>query len=110
MTDSPDFSAMQARAEQSRLEFLQADLELCFTFADLMETELSMEDYGAEQTLTKAEAGYETIARLLRHLGNGQQRDEISQGLGKLRLRLDDLRSRLRQRNAFQGEPGSPPG
>lgn len=90
----------QAKTEQHSFEFLKADLELCFTFADIVETELGIQDApGAQQALAKAEDGYAAISRLLVHL-RGLRRSEIRRGLQQLHTRLETLKSRLEERPA----------
>ena len=59
MSDVPRLSEMHAETEQNLIDFLQADLALCTTFADLVLTELSLEDWQAAQSaLAKSEEGY----------------------------------------------------
>ena len=53
------------------------------------------DDNGVEQALAKAEDGYASISRLLVHIENEEQRNEIERRLEELRIRLDGLRSRL---------------
>src|SRR3954453_14093898 len=63
MADKQDLSA---QADQDRLDFLQTDLDLCFTFADLIITELGLQDReAAKSLLAKAEQGYATIEYFL---------------------------------------------
>jgi hypothetical protein len=55
---------LQVETNLAIFEFLQTDLALSFTFADLANTELRMEDRkGAESAMQKAEAGYTNIPR-----------------------------------------------
>ena len=42
MSDLPRLSEMHAETEQNLIDFLQADLALCTTFADLVLTELML--------------------------------------------------------------------
>jgi len=44
LTKPPD---LHAATEQHRVNFLQTDLALCFTFADLVKTECEMGDWEA---------------------------------------------------------------
>jgi hypothetical protein len=94
---------IQAKTQRYTFEFLQVDLDLCFIFCDLVETESIM---GAEQALAKAEDGYGAISVLLHHLKNAGQRNEIQRGLEELRVRLDGLRSPLIRVGMFGGEVG----
>jgi hypothetical protein len=92
MSDSPDLSKLHARTEQNRIDFLQTDLALCFTFIDLAKTELAGGDReAAMQALANAENGYATIARFAPEVNNPEQRNDIEQKLGELRSALDAL-------------------
>jgi hypothetical protein len=74
------------------MDFLKADLELCFTFADLVDTEVQMGDRDAAQRLReKTEHGYDTIAYLLLGVDEGSEKDQIQQRLKDLRTRLDEI-------------------
>jgi hypothetical protein len=86
----PSLAALHAQAQQNRIEFLKTDLALCFTFADLFETELRMGDMeAAHQLKQKAEHGYDTITRLLVGVDDATEKGQIQQGLNELRVRLD---------------------
>ena len=62
MSDLPRLSEMHAETEP--IDFLEADLALCTTFADLVLTELSPDDWHAAQgALAKSEDGYATVQR-----------------------------------------------
>jgi hypothetical protein len=88
-----DLADLRVASEQVRYEFLQADLELCFTFTDLAKTELELgEREAAERVLTKAEAGYAMISRFLGDVCNAEQREEIQRRLTGLAARLEHLR------------------
>jgi hypothetical protein len=90
MADFAKLSGLQAATDQSRVDFLRTDLGLCFTFADLAKTEREIGDRAAAQrVLEKAETGYATIARMLAHVENADQKHEIEQKLTELRTRLD---------------------
>jgi hypothetical protein len=96
MSDLTKLSDLHAATEQHRVDFLQTDLALCFTFADLVQTECGMADWEAAQSvLEKAETGYATIARFLPEVKNADQRFEIAQKLAELRARLDSERRRF---------------
>jgi hypothetical protein len=88
---------VHAETQQNRLDFLQTDLALCFTFADLAATDLeAMGDREAALRVQgKAEEGHSTIARLLLDVGYGPQKQAIQQNLAKLRSKLDSLQGRL---------------
>lgn len=96
MGDTPKLSALQAEAEQNRLHFLQTDLALCFTFADLVRTELGWGDReAAQRVLAKAEDGYATIERFLPEVENAEQRQELERKLNDLRTTLDGVQREL---------------
>ena len=90
MADLPNLSDLEAATNRNRLDFLQSDLELCFTFADVAKTERQIGDRdAARRVLEKAETGYATIARFLADVENAGQKYEIAQKLAELRARLD---------------------
>jgi hypothetical protein len=93
MDDLPKLSDLAAATDLARLEFLRADLGLCFTFANLAETERGLEETAAaERILEKAELGYASIERFSADIKDEAKRREIEQKLGELRKRLDGLR------------------
>ena len=96
MSDLPTLSEMHAETEQNLIDFLQADLRSA-TFADLVLTELSLNDWQAAQSaLTKSEEGYATIVRLLTKLKDGRHRLAIEEQLNDLRTKLDSLHPHFR--------------
>lgn len=79
------------------LHFLSVDLNVCFTFARVVETEISLGEWqGAKRGLEKAERGYAVIRRLLSKLGNIEQQAEVLVKSDRLRKRLDDLHQKLK--------------
>lgn len=89
-------SGRHAEAQRSFLEFLRTDLELCFTFADVVNTELQMEERPAAlRAKGKAEQGHDSIARLLRIVDAGAEKDAVAGRLAQLRVRLDGLQQQL---------------
>ncbi len=97
MSDLPSVSEMHAKTEQNLIEFLQADLALCGTFADLVSTELRLEDWAAAQSaLAKSEEGYATIERFLTKVKDDGHRLSIEQQLNDLRTKLDSLHRHFR--------------
>lgn len=91
MADLPKLPDLQAATDQSRVDFLQTDLGLCFTFADLAKTEREIGDRAAaHRVLEKAETGYATILRMSADLQNPDQKKDIEQKLANLRAKLDD--------------------
>jgi hypothetical protein len=97
MNEPWEMTEFRATPQQSSFEFLKADLALCAKFADLVETELTRHDGSAEQVLAKAEEGYAAIPRLFVQLRGRRQRSEIRRGLQELRIRLDNLKARVRE-------------
>jgi hypothetical protein len=92
MGDLPNVSELHAQTEQNLFDFLQADSALCATFADLVLTELRMDDReAAQRVLAKSEEGYATIARLLPNLKDSEHRNDIEQKLKDLRTKLDNV-------------------
>jgi hypothetical protein len=87
-----------AEAERVFVEFLKAQLALCFTFVDLVKTELIMDGQAAESVIKKAEDGYANVARLLPRVQSVHLRDEITVTLAGLRVRLDGERTILQNR------------
>ena len=67
-----------ADTQHARYDFLIADLEVCDTFAVLVETELVVgEPDSAQLVLAQGEARYATIRRLFPKLQNADERNEI---------------------------------
>jgi len=90
MSDLPDLPDLRLATDQSRVDFLQTDLELCFTFADLAKTERGIGDLdAAHRLLEKAELGYVTMAGILPAVESAGQKIEIQEKLTELRGRLD---------------------
>jgi hypothetical protein len=85
---------LEAASQESPVDFLQTDLALCFTFADLTKTELALGDRdAAERVFSKAQQGHATIERFLTGVQDVAQRREIGQKLTDLRLRLDAFKT-----------------
>jgi hypothetical protein len=92
----PEFAELFAKGQLAQFDFLRTDLALCHTLADLAKTEFEINDQvGVQQAFSKAEDGYTSIARLLRHLDNPAHQEEIEQGLKNLRTRLDELAPKI---------------
>ena len=92
----PDFSASYAESQRNLLAFLQIDLELCFTFADLVNTELRIGDREAALRVNaKAQLAYDTIAHLSLRVDDDAAKNEVHQRLTELRARLDGLQHDL---------------
>ena len=88
-----------AATESILLNFLQADLALCFTFADRLKSELRMGNWdAARKVLALAEKGHATIARFLPRVIDVKCRNKIKRELNDLHTILDSARSELLQR------------
>jgi hypothetical protein len=88
---------LSTQADQDRLDLLQTDLDLCFTFADLIITELGLQDReAAERLLAKAEQGYATNEYFLPMICNEGKRQALQQRLHQLRARLDGVAGQIR--------------
>jgi hypothetical protein len=98
MGELTNLSDLQAATNRNRLDFLQTDLAVCFTFADLAKTERQIGDRDAARLLLeKAETGYATIGRFLADVQNRDQKNEIARRLAELRARLDTERDCLKR-------------
>jgi hypothetical protein len=96
MNEPAGLAELQTKAEEARVDFLQTDLTLCFTFADVFQTEMEaghLDD--ARHMLATTEEGYSTISRFLPRVENQIQRDEIAVRLNSLKERLDHMRTQL---------------
>jgi hypothetical protein len=81
--------------EKLRLDFIRTDLEVCFTFVDIVKTEYAMGNLDhAERTLAQAEKGYSTLCRLMAQTKGLQQetQNELQARIERLRERLDGLK------------------
>jgi hypothetical protein len=100
MADLPDLSELRMKTDQARLDFLEADLGLCNTFASLVTTELELGDLeGARSAWMQADSGYYTMERFVSHVPDLAEREAIERRLQQLRNRLDDLEPRVRPRS-----------
>ena len=95
---------IRAQVAQSRERFLRTDFTLCSTFVQLALTRLQIGNrQSAEQAIASAEAGYRTLTHFLsdpKHISHltANQHREFDAELQKLRKKLDQLQSQLRQR------------
>jgi hypothetical protein len=98
MSDVPErLKVLRGETDQARYEFLQSDLAICFTFAEVAMTELTVGDRdGAVDALERAEKGYATIQRIQSDLEREQHRNEIAEKLNELRNKLDSMDELLR--------------
>jgi len=99
MNDLWSLPDLDAATESILLNFLQADLALCFTFADRLNSELRMGNWdAARKVLAEAEKGHATIARFLPRVTDVKCRNEIKRELNRLRTTLESARRELLQR------------
>lgn len=109
MSDLPTISELQANTDKNRTDFLHIDLDLCFTFADLVKTELAAGDREtANRVYAKAEAGYATISRFMPEVNDPKQRNEIEKRLAMLRDALDTLQHAYLNSNVASTGTASP--
>ena len=86
-----------AISNRNRIDFLRTELELCFTFASIAETEHKTgSPEHAKRSVADAEKGYTTLQHFLsdpkhaRHIRDDERR-ELTAGLERLRKILDGL-------------------
>src|SRR5215472_16001101 len=85
---------LKTLTENSRLELLRTDLEVCQTLVVLVESELEFRNHDhAAQTLTRADKGYQDMSRLFeqRKSWGESPTAEIRWKLANLRKALDRL-------------------
>jgi hypothetical protein len=94
--DLPDLAQLRKTSESSGLTFLQTDLDLAFTLAQIADVELQhpTDPKGAESALQKAERAYSTVERFLPRVADLEQRSAIALKLTSLRAILDALHKR----------------
>lgn len=91
MDDLPTLAELEAAADQSRVNFLEADLDLCFTFADVAKTRRETGDrIAAHSVLEMAETGYAAILRISAHVESPDHKNHIERKLADLRAKLDN--------------------
>jgi len=93
---------MGARSKTAHADFMNVELALCFTFADVAETNSKIgHPDSAQSALNRAERGYATLQHFLRdpkhsrHLPKEDCRN-ITAGVERLRERLDALHSAVK--------------
>ncbi len=98
MRPGDELPRLKAQADQARIVFLRTDIQVCFTFASLAETEHKTgHRENAERSLADAEKGYATVSRFLsdpKHAAHisPEAHQELSTELERLRTTLDQLR------------------
>ena len=102
--DPPTPLELHATSQQAHLDFINTDLALCFTFAEVAATELVlMNDKGAaKRALAKAENGHDTLTGFMVRVDDGPQKREMESKLIELRTRLDRLRDLLHAKSSTQ--------
>lgn len=99
MNDLWNLPDLDAATESILLNFLQADLALCFTFADRLNSELRMGNWdAARKVLAEAEKGHAAIARFLPRVTDVEPRNEIKRRMNYLRTILNSARRELLQK------------
>ena len=84
-------------------DFLKADLEICFTFATVAETNSRIgHSESAESAMEKAQQGFNTVQRLLSDPTHGkyltdEEIQNITAELERLRARIYEVRQRFRK-------------
>ena len=90
---------VRSELDQRRIDFIKADLAVCFTFAKVATTELKIGDLeAAAKAIGHAEKGYQTIRRFLtdpKHVSHitADQVREFKAELKRLRQRLNELQA-----------------
>lgn len=98
MSDTTDpFADLRSQSDKNRMEFLRTELNACFTFLSLAETERSIgNDEHAKRAAAEAEKAYATLQRFLtdpKHNSRltDEERQEITQRMEQLRKKLDSF-------------------
>ena len=92
MTKDDPFAKLQAESAQHRLNFIKTEVALCFTFSTIADRKYE----SAARSLANAEKAYETVSHFLsdpkhsKYL-TGEERQDITAELERLRERLDGL-------------------
>ena len=100
-SDPPD--RVQLEPNDSHADFLKAKLALCFTFAEIAETNFRIgHSESADSAMSKAQKGWATATRLLsdpdhaKHLTDGEIQN-INTELERLRAKIDGLPHRFKK-------------
>jgi hypothetical protein len=91
---------LQDEINQSRLDLIRTDLDLCLTFATVAETAMSMgHREHAERTLASAEKGYSDMLRYFTQVAGmtAGVESELQSKFRRLRERLDGLQRKLHE-------------
>jgi len=77
-------------ADQTRIEFVEREIDLSFTFLNLASTERGLGDEPhAQSVLSKARLGYETAVRFLGYVRDLEAKDRLEVELERLLRALD---------------------
>ena len=91
---------LQDEIEQSRLDFIKTDLDVCLTFATVAEAAISMgRREHAERTIASAEKGYSDMLRYFTQVAGmtAGVESELQSKFRRLRERLDGLQRKLHE-------------
>ena len=97
------FAKLQAESDRHRLDLIKIELALCFTFSTIAARKYETEDTeSAAKSMANAEKAYDTVIQFLsdpkhsKHL-TGEQTQDITAELERLRERLDGILQRFRK-------------
>ncbi len=85
---------LRDETEQTRLDFIRTDIEVCLTFADIVESEYRLGNREhAGRTLAEAEKGYRDMLRFFSQAKvlTAEVEEELQAKFNHLRERLDGL-------------------
>jgi hypothetical protein len=92
-----DIQELQEKTARTRYDFLKAEIQTCFTAAEMGEFELSEGNIEiVEREVAFVEKGIHTIERFLPGVSRKLQ-SGLADSLIKLRAKLDSLRSALKR-------------
>ena len=78
-----------AGSEQTRIQFLDGELDLCQTFLDVADNEAHDPEREAF-AIAKAREGYDTVLTWIGMVQNGNELDRLNAKLNSLKERLED--------------------
>jgi hypothetical protein len=99
----PPNNAQPEPSDDSHVDFLKADLEICFTFATVAETKFRVgHSESADSALEKAQQGFNTVQRLLSDPAHAkyltdEEIQNITAELERLRARIYEVRQRFKK-------------
>jgi hypothetical protein len=95
MPDLKGSNELRAETQESPVSFLRTDLDVCSTFADIAEAELSMNRQHALEAFSKAERARAAIANFVLRVQDPTEQERIEQNLNLLQCRLAALSRKL---------------